>query len=154
MQISHLHHIMSKTSEKVDTSKKYFILYNYSGLIIKNNNFSLLSFLKKVFFYNFMSYTYWINILYIFRFYFESSVGLSADTDFVFDLELPLDFIPQNADGEVEKFELLSVHECMERIFRSDYKTTSIPVTLDFLIRHGFISPDNGKSWSFSSVKC
>lgn len=33
----------------------------------------------------------------------------------------------------------------MERMQRPDYKTTSIPVTLDFLIRHGFISPENGK---------
>lgn len=79
------------------------------------------------------------------RFYFESPRGLSADTEFVFDLELPLDFVPQNADGEVEKFELLPVRECMEWMHRSDYKTTSIPVTLDFLIRHGFISPENGK---------
>lgn len=86
-----------------------------------------------------------ICIIWCYRFYFESPRGLSADTEFVFDLELPLDFVPQNADGEVEKFELLPVRECMEWMHRSDYKTTSIPVTLDFLIRHGFISPENGK---------
>lgn len=81
-----------------------------------------------------------------FRFYFECPRGLSADTEFVFDLELPVDFVPQNADGEVEKFELLPVHECIEWMHRPDYKTTSIPVTLDFLIRHGFISPENGNN--------
>lgn len=86
----------------------------------------------------------YFRFLYFSRFYFESPKGLSADTEFVFDLELPVDFVPQNADGEVEKFTLLTVNECIEWMYRSDYKTTSIPVTLDFMIRHGFISPNNG----------
>lgn len=29
------------------------------------------------------------------------------NTEFVYDLELPLDFVPNNSDGEVESFELL-----------------------------------------------
>ncbi|XP_065155557.1 uncharacterized protein [Atheta coriaria] len=76
-------------------------------------------------------------------FYFESERGLFPNTEFVFDLELPLDFVPKNQDGEVQQFELLPVGQCLERIFLSDYKTTSIPVTLDFLIRHGLVSPEN-----------
>lgn len=42
-----------------------------------------------------------------FRFFFESERGLFPNTEFVFDLELPCDFIPKNNDGEVEMFELL-----------------------------------------------
>lgn len=80
-----------------------------------------------------------------FSFYFESELGLFPNTEFVFDLELPLDFVPENADGEVEKFELLPAAECLEWMYGPEYKTTSAPVTLDFLIRHGFISPENGK---------
>lgn len=34
-------------------------------------------------------------------FYFESERGLFPNTEYVYDLELPLDFIPFNADGEV-----------------------------------------------------
>lgn len=34
-------------------------------------------------------------------FFFESERGLFPNTEFVFDLELPLDFIPFNTDGEV-----------------------------------------------------
>jgi hypothetical protein len=41
------------------------------------------------------------------RFFFESERGLFPNTEFVFDLELPLDFVPFNSDGEVECFELL-----------------------------------------------
>lgn len=63
----------------------------------------------------------------------------------MFDLELPLDFVPVNADGEVEEFQLLPAAKCLEWMYGPDFKVTSIPVTLDFLIRHGFISPENGK---------
>lgn len=76
-------------------------------------------------------------------FYFESERGLFPNTEFVFDLELPLEFVPQNADGEVQKFELLTAKQCVERILCPEFKTTSAPVTLDFLIRHGFISAEN-----------
>lgn len=67
------------------------------------------------------------------------------NTEFVFDLQLPLNFIPQNADGEVQKFELLTASECIERILTAKFKTTSAPVTLDFLMRHGFVTPDKGR---------
>lgn len=76
-------------------------------------------------------------------FFFESERGIFPNTEFVYDLELPLDFIPKNADGEVQGFELLSVAECMDRIVSPDFKTTSAPVLLDFFLRHGIISPEN-----------
>jgi len=79
-------------------------------------------------------------------FFFESERGLFPNTEFVYDLELPPDFVPNNSDGEVETFELLPVNECVERIFSPHFKTTSIPVALDFLIRHGYITPENGKA--------
>ncbi|EDV34874.2 uncharacterized protein Dana_GF15848, isoform B [Drosophila ananassae] len=76
-------------------------------------------------------------------FYFESRQGLFPNTEYVFDLELPLDFIPHNADGEVQAFELLPAKECVERLFTPDFKTTSAPVVIDFLIRHGHITADD-----------
>lgn len=78
--------------------------------------------------------------------FFESERGLFPNTEFVYDIELPPDFVPSNSDGEVETFELLPVRECLERILSPHFKTTSVPVTLDFLIRHGFITAENGKS--------
>ncbi|KAH8272164.1 hypothetical protein KR018_004490, partial [Drosophila ironensis] len=76
-------------------------------------------------------------------FYFESQQGLFPNTEYVFDLELPLDFVPHNADGEVQAFELLPAKECIERLFTTDFKTTSAPVVIDFLIRHGHITADD-----------
>jgi hypothetical protein len=44
---------------------------------------------------------------------------------------------------QVQGFELLPAAECLERVFSPDFKTTSSPVLIDFLIRHGFIDPEN-----------
>jgi len=46
--------------------------------------------------------------LLYFSFFYESERGLFPDTEFVFDLELPPDFVPRNQDNEVEKFELVT----------------------------------------------
>lgn len=77
-------------------------------------------------------------------FLFESERGIFPNTEFVFDLELPPDFVPTNADGEVQAFELLPANQCLEKVFSADFKTTSCPVVIDFLIRHGVITAENG----------
>lgn len=82
-------------------------------------------------------------------FYFENEGGLFLETEFVFDLELPHDFVPTNADGEVEDFQLVSIEELKEKVISSEFKTTSSPVTLDFLIRHGFITAQNEPHYSY-----
>ena len=49
-------------------------------------------------------------LIYIFisiRFFFESERGIFPQTEFVFDLELPIDFKPENNDGEVDEFTLV-----------------------------------------------
>lgn len=51
-------------------------------------------------------------LIFFLRFFYESERGLFPNTEFVFDLELPLDFIPKNNDGEVETFELLPAKVC------------------------------------------
>ncbi|CAG0896093.1 unnamed protein product [Darwinula stevensoni] len=76
-------------------------------------------------------------------FFYEDERGLFPQTEFVYDLELPLDFMPVNADGEVECFQLFPLHEILEKIHSSDFKTTSCPVVVDFLVRHGVITSEN-----------
>lgn len=78
-------------------------------------------------------------------FLFESERGIFPNTEYVFDLELPVDFTPTNADGEVQAFELLPATRCLEKVFSPDFKTTSCPVVLDFLIRKGVVTAENGK---------
>ncbi|KAK9876960.1 hypothetical protein WA026_015993 [Henosepilachna vigintioctopunctata] len=78
-------------------------------------------------------------------FFYESARGLFPNTVFVFDIELPVDFTPVNADGEVEEFELLPAAQALERVCSTNFKTTSVPVVLDFFIRHGIINIENEK---------
>ena len=53
-----------------------------------------------------MKRLYWLPIA-PYRYFFESERGLFPNTEFVFDLELPVDFVPGNNDGEVDGFELI-----------------------------------------------
>jgi len=76
-------------------------------------------------------------------FYFESERGLFPNTEFVYDLELPVDFQPENEDGEVESFHLVTAGEAKEICLSPQFKTTSCPVTLDFLVRHSIINSHN-----------
>lgn len=68
---------------------------------------------------------------------------LRDDTIFVYDLELPADFVPQNHDGEIADFQLMSLGE-VERLLAetTSFKFNVGLVIVDFLIRHGHIAPD------------
>lgn len=69
--------------------------------------------------------------------------GLRNDVLFVYDLEVPEGFIPENTDGEVEEFFLWPVERVMETLARTDdFKFNVALVIVDFLIRHGHIGPD------------
>lgn len=51
-------------------------------------------------------------VLFSFHSYFyEDERGLFPECQFVYDLELPGDFTPVNADGEVAEFLLVSLEE-------------------------------------------
>ncbi|XP_069974917.1 uncharacterized protein [Penaeus vannamei] len=80
-------------------------------------------------------------------FFTESERGLHANTEFVYDVELPSDFTPSNNDGEVEGFECIPVEELLERATSSKYKLTSVPVAVDFLVRHSYITPETEKEF-------
>jgi Domain of unknown function (DUF4743) len=63
---------------------------------------------------------------------------------FNYDLELPEDFTPQNTDGEVAGFMLMPVGALMERLRKADEFSYDVAlVQLDFLIRHGFVGPED-----------
>lgn len=72
-----------------------------------------------------------------------SGKGLKPDVLFCYDLELPGDFRPQNTDGEVEEFLLLPIEDVMRRVRETDeFKLNCNLVVLDFLLRHGYIGPE------------
>jgi len=73
----------------------------------------------------------------------ERSEGLRNDICFAYDIVLPDSFVPHNTDGEIESFSLWPIAEVRRRMAeREDFKFNVALVNIDFLIRHGHLSPD------------
>ena len=74
----------------------------------------------------------------------EVPEGLKPDLQFVYDLELPPGFKPQPVDGEVDAFYLWPIEKVMEVVANSnDFKFNCALVIIDFLVRRGFLSPED-----------
>ena len=74
----------------------------------------------------------------------ETPDGLKPDVQFAFDMALPPDFEPRNADGEIEEFTLWPVAKVMEVTRETrDFKFNCNLVNIDFFVRHGLIAPDD-----------
>ena len=70
--------------------------------------------------------------------------GYRPDVLYCYDLELSPDFRPRNTDGEVESFSLLPLDEVARLVRETDeFKLNCNLVIMDFLIRHGYIRPDD-----------
>ena len=73
----------------------------------------------------------------------ELEQGLRDDTLFLFDLDLPADFVPRNTDGELTGFELWDLGEVIARVRETDdFKFNVAPVLIDFFLRQGLLDPD------------
>jgi hypothetical protein len=71
----------------------------------------------------------------------ERAEGLRRDWLHCYDLELPEDFIPEAADGEVEAFELWPLGRVVETVRDTDdFKFNVNLVLIDLFIRHGVIT--------------
>lgn len=70
--------------------------------------------------------------------------GLRRDVLYCYDLELPQGFEPACRDGEIEAFALLPVEEVAAVVRESQrFKFNCNLVIIDFLVRQGFIGPDD-----------
>lgn len=77
------------------------------------------------------------------NYHMDTQSGFKSDTLYCYDLELPVYFTPICTDGEVQAFYLWPVEEVMERVRSgNEFKLNCNLVIIDFLIRHGYISPD------------
>lgn len=74
----------------------------------------------------------------------ETKLGIRDDVLFVYDLEIPADFVPQNRDGEFVDFALMPATAVLDRIRNTcDFKFNVNLVILDFAVRHGILRPDD-----------
>ena len=74
----------------------------------------------------------------------QTENGIRADLLYLYDLHLPADFRPVNSDGEVAEFLCLPLDE-VARLVREteEFKLNSSVVVIDYLIRHGYLKPDD-----------
>jgi 8-oxo-dGTP pyrophosphatase MutT (NUDIX family) len=74
----------------------------------------------------------------------ETRLGIRDDVLFVYDLELPADFVPKNRDGEFVDFALMPADNVLERVRTTDdFKFNVNLVILDFALRHGLLRIDD-----------
>lgn len=74
----------------------------------------------------------------------EFPEGLKPDVQFCYDLELSADFAPVSGDGEHAAFYLKPIEEVAAIVRETDeFKFNCNLVIIDFLIRHGYLGPDD-----------
>lgn len=70
--------------------------------------------------------------------------GLRRDVLFCYDLEVPESVVPANDDGEVAAFELWPLTRVARTLAETEDFKFNVPlVILDFMIRHGALTPDD-----------
>ncbi|KAJ1548705.1 hypothetical protein HK405_000389 [Cladochytrium tenue] len=69
--------------------------------------------------------------------------GLIPDTEFVYDLRLPAEFVPACTDGEVAGFSLMGLDEVVAHLAAGAFMPESGLVVVDFLLRHGLVDPSS-----------
>jgi 8-oxo-dGTP pyrophosphatase MutT (NUDIX family) len=68
---------------------------------------------------------------------------LRDDTLFVYDLELPATFTPENEDGEIAEFRLMPLDEVEQILATTErFKFNVGLVVIDFMIRMGHLTPE------------
>lgn len=70
---------------------------------------------------------------------------VQPDVEYIYDLEFEneTDIVPNPEDDEVESFTLMDVDEVKIRLLNHEFKPNSGLILVDFLIRHGHITPEN-----------
>jgi hypothetical protein len=70
--------------------------------------------------------------------------GIRNDVLFCYDMPLSEEFTPVNTDGEIEAFYLWPIERVIETLATTEeFKFNVAMVIIDFLVRHGFVSPED-----------
>ncbi|KAJ2156267.1 hypothetical protein GGF46_005302 [Coemansia sp. RSA 552] len=77
------------------------------------------------------------------QYFSRSTLGLQPETLFIFDLELPADFVPTPNDGEVDSFYLWPLDQVLKKVQQGLFKPSCAMCAIDFMVRRGFITPEN-----------
>ncbi|CAI4034540.1 hypothetical protein SMKI_10G3330 [Saccharomyces mikatae IFO 1815] len=89
-----------------------------------------------------ISYLYFTGDISVTKFDKESDF-IVGEVQYVYDLQLNKDIVPKPNDGEVENFNLFSLQETINALKNKEFKPNCALVTVSFLVRHGYITPEN-----------
>lgn len=74
----------------------------------------------------------------------ETPQGLRDDVLFLYDIEMPADFVPRNTDGEIVEFFPMEARAALERVRDTDDFKFNVTLTIiDFAVRHGLLAPED-----------
>ncbi|KAI0279549.1 NUDIX hydrolase domain-like protein [Russula aff. rugulosa BPL654] len=78
-------------------------------------------------------------------YYRQTDAGwLQPEVQFVYDMRVePGEARLAPMDGEVESFKLMSIDEIVSRMHAGEFKPNCALVLIDFLVRHGYLTPEN-----------
>lgn len=86
-----------------------------------------------------ISYFYQLN-----PFDFETELGLvQPEIEYIYDVEMDADKIPDPVDKEAEDFKLMTIDEIKTRLFNGEFKDNCGAVIVDFMIRHSLITSES-----------
>lgn len=80
-------------------------------------------------------------------YFLENELGYCPETQYCYDLLVDSKFSPKTNDNEVESFQLLELQKVYELILDGKFKPNSAVVAIDFMIRHGFLTPDEEQDY-------
>lgn len=66
-----------------------------------------------------------------------------GEAEYIYDLKLSVDIIPTPNDGEVDSFNLLTLEQTVKALVDGEFKPNCALIMVDFLVRHGYITPEN-----------
>ncbi|ODV80700.1 uncharacterized protein CANTADRAFT_169807 [Suhomyces tanzawaensis NRRL Y-17324] len=76
--------------------------------------------------------------------------GIQPEVEYIYDIVFPneTEVIPVPQDGEAQDFTLMDIDEVEQRLQADEFKPNCGMVIIDFLIRHGYITPENEQFYS------
>ncbi|KAG2420959.1 hypothetical protein HFD88_000573 [Aspergillus terreus] len=72
---------------------------------------------------------------------------LQPEVEYTYEMELGEGEEPRPGDGEVAEFRLWGVEEVVAALRRGEFKPNSAVVVVDFLVRHGVVTPENERDY-------
>lgn len=83
-------------------------------------------------------------VTYCYRHEYEDGLNLfQPEVEYVYDLEMSEDTVPKPTDDEVAEFRLMTADEVHAELVAGHFKPNTALVQIDFMIRHGIITPEN-----------